>query len=396
MTTLAPASFDVERFERADDACIEVRGRWSGVRGRRFMRPTLTAVAGGRQQRILAVLDHKPWIAEEGEIWRAAFPCATDPASLHDAELTVAPDVTVSLAQPSGSAPVPASHARPKRSPRSGHPTSVASPEGRSTTELGELERLHVERDEALAARDAALAERRDAVEAEVGMRIADLRAEAERERAGARLAAQTARERDAARVERDEAARERDAARVEHDAALHERNRMLAKRDTARNRVEEVTRQWEMAAALGTRRTLERDAVAVELERAERDRDTALGERDRATRGRDAALEERDTLLEERDCTARERDAALAELDSAAREPTIAFEHAEVTITSEQVEATTEWRPPIVSEQPLAARDPPLPAGGIEGSGPWRARLLAVAALLIAAIVLLVLVLAK
>jgi hypothetical protein len=73
VTTLAPASFDVEGFERADDACIEVRGRWSGVRGRRFMRPTLTAVAGGREQRILAVLDHKPWIAEEGEVWRGRF-----------------------------------------------------------------------------------------------------------------------------------------------------------------------------------------------------------------------------------------------------------------------------------------------------------------------------------
>ena len=135
MTTLAPASFDLERFERADDACIEVRGRWSGVRGRRFMRPTLTAVAGGRQQRILAVLDHKPWIAEEGEIWRAAFPCATDPASLHDAELTVAPDVTVSLAQPAargrertGARPQPCA----ARLATCGHPGGFASPEGRS------------------------------------------------------------------------------------------------------------------------------------------------------------------------------------------------------------------------------------------------------------------------
>jgi hypothetical protein len=366
VTTLAPASFEVERFELAGEACIEVRGRWSGVRGRRFMRPTLTARAGGREQRILAVLDHKPWIAEEGEIWLAAFPCTTDPASLRDAELTVAPDVTVPLAPPSAYAHLP--------------------------TELRELERLRLERDEALTARDGALAERHDAIEAEVALRIADLRAEAEREQAGARLAAQTARERDAARVERDEAARERDAARVQRDGALHERNRMLAERDTAQTRVEEVNRQWEMTAALGTRRTLERDAVAVERESAERDRDAAVGERD-------AALRERDTLLQERGCAERERDAALAERDGAARESpeaTVAFEHAEVTPVSQQTEATSEWRPLIVSERRLTAHGLLMPVGGVEGSGLWRARMLAGAALLIAATVLLVLVLAR
>jgi hypothetical protein len=69
------------------------------------MRATLTAIAGGREQRLLAVLDHKPWVAEEGDIWRAAFPCSTDPAALLDAELTVAPDVTVPLAPPSPPGP---------------------------------------------------------------------------------------------------------------------------------------------------------------------------------------------------------------------------------------------------------------------------------------------------
>src|SRR5437879_11596429 len=97
MTELEPASFEVERFELGPDACLEIHGRWFGVHGRRFMRPTLTAVAGGRQHRLLAVLDHKPWVAEEGEAWRAAFPWSTDPAPLLEAELTVAPDVTVPL-----------------------------------------------------------------------------------------------------------------------------------------------------------------------------------------------------------------------------------------------------------------------------------------------------------
>jgi hypothetical protein len=402
VTALAPASFDVERFERADDACIEVRGRWSGVRGRRFMRPTLTAVAGGREQRILAVLDHKPWIAEDGEIWRAAFPCETDPASLRDAELTVAPGVTVPLAPPS---------AGPRsRSPRTAAPERSTTAEAEDSSQLERLERqcerLRAERDQALAAHDGALAERHDVIEAEVAARMADLRGEAERDRAGARLAAQSARERDGARADRDGATRERDAARAERDSAVQARNRMLAERDTAQTRVEEVARQWELTAGLGTRRTLERDMAANE-------RDTVAGERDRLARDRDNALEERDRVardldaaLEERDRTAEERAAALAELDSAASEDTAAFNQAEATIVLEQdettivleqAEATSEWRESLVaSEHELASHELGLPLGDGEESGVWRARVLAVSALLVALIVLLVLTLAK
>jgi hypothetical protein len=126
---LEPASFEVERFELAGDACLEVRGRWFGVRGRRFMRPTLTAVAGGREQRLLAVLDHKPWIAEEGETWLAAFPCSTDPASLLQAELTVAPDVTVPL--PPASAPAGGHRRRagPRRGPAREPEAAIAAEE---------------------------------------------------------------------------------------------------------------------------------------------------------------------------------------------------------------------------------------------------------------------------
>ena len=388
MTALAPASFEVERFELAGDACIEVRGRWSGVRGRRFMRPTLTAVAGGREQRILALLDDKPWIAEEGEIWRATFPCSTDPAVLLDAELTVAPDVTVPLAPPSAPARAgPRRRARPPRPPRPPRPIGSESSTTREIEvppELEELERrceqLRSERADALAARDTALAERHDAIEAEVALRVADLRAETERERAGARLAAQTARERDGARAARDEAARERDAVRAERDSAVQERNRMLAERDTAQTRIEELARQWELTAALGTRRTLERDAVAVERDRLARDREAALEERDRTA-------EQRDLAAEERDRTAEERDAALAELDSAA---------SEATISLMQIEETSEWHPLVPSDHDVGSPELETRWGEAESSKAWRARVLALSALLVAAIVLLVLVLAK
>jgi hypothetical protein len=64
----------------------------------RFMRPTLTV--GDR--RVLAVLDHKPWMPEEGETWIAEFPWDGDVADIDPtlAELAVAPSVAVSLSSP--------------------------------------------------------------------------------------------------------------------------------------------------------------------------------------------------------------------------------------------------------------------------------------------------------
>src|SRR6185312_10678508 len=244
---LERVSFEVERFEPAGDACLEVSGRWFGVRGRRFMRPALTAVTDGREQRMLAVLDHKPWVAEEGGPWRAVFPCPADPGALDRAELTVAPDVTVPLPAPS-----PSTSGRPRRGGSSRRSPAAKPARERSRAEPAAVsedrERLRSERDRAVAERDAALAERREAIEAEVTRRIEELRAEVERERLGAGLAAQAARERDQARSdrdeavrERDEAARERDEAREQRDGAQHQRNRMLAERDSARSRVQET-----------------------------------------------------------------------------------------------------------------------------------------------------------
>src|ERR1700716_749272 len=90
-------SFELERYELVDDKRLEVGGRWYGVRGRRFVRPTLTVLANGESYRLLAVLDHKPWAASEGKPWIAAFPLEQDPADLADAELAVAHDIAVPL-----------------------------------------------------------------------------------------------------------------------------------------------------------------------------------------------------------------------------------------------------------------------------------------------------------
>ena len=46
MMSLAELTFEVERFEWQDDDRLEVRGRWYGVRGQRFIRPAFHVRAG--------------------------------------------------------------------------------------------------------------------------------------------------------------------------------------------------------------------------------------------------------------------------------------------------------------------------------------------------------------
>src|SRR4051794_24166799 len=99
----ATTSFDLERFEWTAPDRIEVAGRWFGMRGLRFMRPTLDLRAGDERHRLLALLDHKPWAAEEGELWVAAFPWEGDRAKLTAAELAVGSNLAVELQVPGGS-----------------------------------------------------------------------------------------------------------------------------------------------------------------------------------------------------------------------------------------------------------------------------------------------------
>ncbi len=381
MTRLERASFEVDRFELGHN-CLEVHGRWFGIRGRRFMRPTLTGVAGGRTRHVLAALDHKPWVAEEGEAWLAAFPWSSDAEALLEAELTVAPDVTVPLPPPSSSPRARRSRARsrsaatdPEGTGRAGASTTRSAGDGgaerradesrllaeresavrareEALTDLDaarhDREQLRHELRNALAAREADIAERHQVIEAEVGLRIADLRAEAERERAAAGLAAQTARERDEARAERIEATRERDQANAERDLARRDRNEMLAQRDTARTRAQETSKRWELAAALGTRRTHERDAAGGERDRMAVERDAALETCDRTARQRDAALEVCDR-------TARERDAALEMRDRAIRERDTALEAHDRTIRAHEA-ARRERRQAVPEQDPTPA----------------------------------------
>lgn len=72
-------------------------GRWFGVRGRRFVRPTLTLMHKGAAVRALADLEHKPWAAQDGEVWTAAFSVDEGLEGAREIELSVAPDIVVEL-----------------------------------------------------------------------------------------------------------------------------------------------------------------------------------------------------------------------------------------------------------------------------------------------------------
>src|SRR5205823_3643274 len=184
------SQFELEQFERSGDR-VRVAGRWSDVRGMRFMRPTLTV--GDR--RVLAVLDHKPWMPEEGQTWIAEFPWDGDVADIDPtlAELAVAPSVAVSLSSPG----VPV---EPLGEPE---PSPLELEEGRRhrlesevaflreqidllKDRLGETER---ERDAARAATDAPPADEPQEDDARTAQLEADVeRARAERDNARERL----------------------------------------------------------------------------------------------------------------------------------------------------------------------------------------------------------------
>ncbi len=97
-------AFDVDRLTLGSEGQIEVTGRWYGVRGRRFVRPslTLTLKDEGGERRVLADLEHKPWAAQDGDAWFAAFPFDGALEVAERIELAVAPDITVELAGGSG------------------------------------------------------------------------------------------------------------------------------------------------------------------------------------------------------------------------------------------------------------------------------------------------------
>ena len=121
------SAFEVEHFDFVGDDRLEVSGRWFGVRGRRFVRPVLIIDVAGERRRLVALLDHKPWHAADGEPWVAAFSWEGPREAAGTAELEVG-SLTVELPEPGGSSGVTDVVNRPSAPPRARRPGGSGRP----------------------------------------------------------------------------------------------------------------------------------------------------------------------------------------------------------------------------------------------------------------------------
>jgi hypothetical protein len=255
-------AFELERFELADGDRCELRGRWFGVRGRRFMRPALTVLVDGQSTRLLADLAGKPWAAEDGVPWHATFPFALR-GELGEAELTVAPDITVALPLAAGQISAGKAKLRVHRTQRS-RPTDT--------------------RDQTAARMDELLAQ-----------------------------LSEMARERDEGRTERDRLA-------ADLETSERERRRLESEREVARRERDEARQGRQQADEARDRAVAERGAAIAGQSRAEAERDSAVAARDKALVERDGAFALRDHAMAERDAALAARDDAAYQRDALSR----------------------------------------------------------------------------
>ncbi len=277
-------AFQVERLEFVPGEHCELRGTWSGVRGRRFMRPALTVIVDGRPVRLLADLAHKPWAAEEGQPWVAAFPCELDGAEIGEAELTVAPDITIPLALP-GSRPA---------SGRRGRAGSVVATAAGARRPAAKLQPAPGRRDDQ---RTPASGRARTAAQSRSGGPVPETRASktaSERRQLADKQIADLQAERGRLRDELDGVRKEFDDLRQQRDRALGERG---------------------SAVAAQTRAETERGAAVAARDQALAERDTALAVRDHALAERDAATASQRQLEADREALARTNDRLQSEL---------------------------------------------------------------------------------
>jgi hypothetical protein len=336
-TTAADAAvLEIERFEWAGPDRIEIVGYWSGLRGRRFMRPTLVLRGeGAESKRLLAVLDHKPWAADDSEQWIAAFPWDGEIVKFDSAEMNVGSGIDLELPPPRmrpgkprrfrqrvvardasrEAAPPPRAtgivsdapaldvdaavvEQEPTQAlpaaPAEAKPDPAAALSEKLDAKTAEADRLRTERDSLRKERDQALEKLRTVraeLEAERQSRekaVADARAE-ERESAnrmigeGAELRAAVERQREIAYLERDDA-------NATREKAVAQRDRACEERDAAQAEAKEARRERKEAFA-------QRDRAVKVAERAEKARDQALLERQEAIDAREDAVREHDEI---------------------------------------------------------------------------------------------------
>ena len=290
-TATAEVAFEAERVGWPTPDRLEVVGRWFGVRGRRFIRPTLYVEADGEPRRLLAVLDHKPWAVEDGQEWIAAFAWEGDPVDLAGSELTVSPGIAVELRPSEQREPAERRFARQPRADVLG--SELAGEREKAQKLARDLHEARAEHSS-----DMVRTSREHEEELE-RIRSEKARAEEESERRAAELRGELDAVRDkAARLEtalrkvRDELAVARADVAAQRAGLEHDRAALAAEAsDAAADEIEQLSVERDQARAEAAEARAERDA-------ARRESATARGERDAAIRDRDRARQERQVLI--------------------------------------------------------------------------------------------------
>jgi hypothetical protein len=301
-------TFEVERFEPRGRSQLLLSGRWFGLRGRRFVRPTLTLGIGDSRRRALADLDHKPWAAEEGELWEATFPFDREAGAPRHIELTVAPDITVALPVPGSGASEQRIRARPRRDDLLDN-LRGARRDGRPKPRSGNGS------DPRQAGRSAT--RREDGLEAQrEAPRVPD---GASKPSAPSKPSAGST----PSSPSKPPAAGDADVL-VHLSRAQHEIERLrseLARHEGAKVEADQALTRRDAAVSRLTEATAQRDKAARAYEQAVRARDQAARDRDRMRK-------ERDRMAKERDQALRERDRAIAKANKAAEAAAARAEH--------------------------------------------------------------------
>ncbi len=302
--------FELDGFELADGR-LELTGRWFGVQGRRFMRPSLILRADEGEIRLLADLVHKPWAAENGEPWLAAFPCDGELDAADDAELSVAPDVTVALRVPDaarsrrgtrkrdGAARV--QPRRDTRAPQKGMQPSVEAGAPLPRASVSQ-DRVATDQTRALSSARAEIVSLRERVEELGGQLERERTRVAEELRESQRATAEAVQSRDEALAQRKEAVAQRDEALAQRkeavaqrDEALAQRVEALAQRDVASAQHDQARRQRDQISPS------QRDRAAAQRDRMAKDLERVAGEREELARASAQLSHQREPTVETR-----------------------------------------------------------------------------------------------
>jgi hypothetical protein len=409
LSELPEIVFEPERFEFKDGR-LELSGRWYGVEGRRFMRPSLTFLRDDGETRLLADLEHKPWAAASGEQWHAAFPCDGELDAGVDGELSVAPDLTVELPIPKG---LPAGRdaqnesVKPRRVAEPDHdaepPEDAQPPEDAEPRRVGESPKVA----EPLAAvkprseTSIALEDKRPSARA-TATPIREAAVDADTERAqtqalsSARAEIATLRKRlDHMTAELEEQrsrfARELSEAHEATAEAVRSRDEALAMRRKAIEARQMAEKTIELALAVrakakkaAERALAEREEAVARLDQALAEREAEVARRDDALSQRDHALTQHVQALEERSMAVTQRDEARAQRDQTVSDlKRVASERDELTAAHEQLRANYE-KALTTRGAPLATRHATIESPAQRRQGQWLAVAIPVIALLV------------